>query len=67
MYSSQFILIVNRSAADHKNIDIKPGDVLRSVNDVLVDENIDRYYYFSNPSIDQEIKLSFTRGTKVLM
>ena len=54
--------VVKRSAADRKNIDIKPGDVLVKVNDEAVDKNTDRNYYFSKPSIDKEIKLSFARG-----
>ncbi len=56
--------IVKRSAANRKNIDIMPGDVLLKVNDMRVDKNTDRNYYFSKPSIDKEIKLSFARGIK---
>ncbi len=56
--------IVKRSAANHKGIDIKPGDVLLKVNEEAVDKNTDRNYYFSKPSIDKEIRLSFARGAK---
>lgn len=54
--------IVNRSNADRKNVDIRPGDVLLKVNGEKVDVNIDRNFYFSKPSIDREIKLTFARG-----
>lgn len=56
--------VVKRTAADRKGIDLKPGDVLVKVNDEAVDKNMDRNYYFSKPSVDKEIKMSFTRGTK---
>jgi tricorn protease len=56
--------VVTNTNADKKTIDIKPGDILVKVNDESVDKTIDRNYYFSKPSIDREIKLSFTRGTQ---
>lgn len=54
--------IVKRSAADKRGIDIKPGDVLVKVNDETVDVNKDRSYYFTAPSLDRELKLTFSRG-----
>ncbi|HEY0356501.1 MAG TPA: S41 family peptidase [Flavisolibacter sp.] len=54
--------IVDRSNADKKGIGIKAGDVLVKVNDRQVDKNMDRNYYFTRPSIDREIKLTFARG-----
>uniref|UniRef100_UPI001954E13D hypothetical protein n=1 Tax=Klebsiella michiganensis TaxID=1134687 RepID=UPI001954E13D len=36
------------------------------VNDETVDKSIDRNYYFSKPSIDKEIKLSFQRGAQTI-
>lgn len=56
--------IIKRSAADHSDIDIQPGDILQKVNDVNVDRNINRYYYFSRPSLDKEITLTFIRANK---
>jgi C-terminal processing protease CtpA/Prc len=56
--------IVKRTAADKKNIDLKPGDILVKVNDEVVDQNTDRNYYFSKPSIDKEMKLVFSRAGK---
>ncbi len=54
--------VINRSAADRKGIDVKPGDVLLKVNDETVDKNMDRSYYFSKPSLDREMKLTFNRS-----
>jgi C-terminal processing protease CtpA/Prc len=56
--------IVKRTAADKKNIDLKPGDILVKVNDEVVDQNTDSNYYFSKPSIDKEMKLVFSRAGK---
>ena len=54
--------VVKRSNADKKSVAIKPGDVLVKVNDRTVDKKVDRNYYFTRPSIDREIKLSFSRN-----
>lgn len=54
---------VARTNADKKSVDVRPGDVLIKVNDEDVDTNLDRNVYFSRPSLDREIKLSFRRGT----
>ena len=56
--------VAKRSAADKKAIDIKPGDMLVRVNDARVEKNIDRNYYFTQPSIDRELLLTLTRGGK---
>ena len=53
--------IVKRSAADKKGLDIKPGDILVKVNDEEVDKSKDRNYYFTVPSRDKELKLTFNR------
>jgi tricorn protease len=54
--------VLKRSNADKKTIDVRPGDVLTKVNDETVDRNMDRNYYFSKPSLDREMQLSFDRG-----
>ncbi|RYZ30207.1 MAG: peptidase S41 [Chitinophagaceae bacterium] len=54
--------VVKRSAADRKGIDVRIGDVLVKVNDRAVDPSIDRAYYFTRPSLDKEIKLTFARA-----
>jgi tricorn protease len=54
--------VAKRSAAYKKGIDIRPGDVLAKVNDEAVDTKRDRNYYFTRPSLDKELKLSFNRN-----
>jgi Tol biopolymer transport system component/C-terminal processing protease CtpA/Prc len=56
--------IIRNSAADKENINIRPGDVLTSVDDENVDATQDRFYYFTKPSMDKEIKLGFKRGSE---
>lgn len=56
--------IAKRSAADRRTVDIRPGDRLVRVNDETVDPNRDRDYYFTLPSRDRELRLSFERGGK---
>ena len=58
--------VVKKSNADRTSIDVKPGDILTKVNDEAVDKGMDRNYYFSKPSIDKEIKLSFNRGGQTI-
>lgn len=58
--------ILNRSAADKKTVDLKPGDVLVKVNDKAVDAAVDRNYYFTAPSIDKELKLTVRREGKLV-
>ncbi|MCA6448522.1 MAG: PD40 domain-containing protein [Chitinophagaceae bacterium] len=58
--------VLPNTNADKKSIDVKPGDILVKVNDETVDKSIDRNYYFSKPSIDKEIKLSFQRGAQTI-
>ncbi len=57
--------VVKRTAADKKSIDVQPGDILVKVNGEVVDKKTDRNYYFSKPSVDKEMKLSFTRSSKI--
>jgi len=54
--------VVKRSAADRKGVDVRAGDVLVKINDRAVDPAIDRAYYFTRPSLDKEIKLTFARA-----
>ncbi|MEO5583470.1 MAG: S41 family peptidase, partial [Saprospiraceae bacterium] len=58
--------IAKRSAADKKGIDIQPGDVLIKVNEQVVNPLQDRNAYFTLPSRDQELKLSFLRNGKTI-
>ena len=54
--------VAKRSNADKKTIGIRPGDVLVKVNDRPVDPQVDRNFYFTRPSIDREIRLTFNRN-----
>lgn len=54
--------VVKRSAADRKSIAVQPGDVLMKVNDVNTEQNKDRNFYFTQPSLDKELKLTFNRN-----
>jgi C-terminal processing protease CtpA/Prc len=56
--------IARRSASDRKSIDIKPGDVLVKVNDEEIDKTKDQNYYFTVPTRDRELQLTFIRGGK---
>jgi C-terminal processing protease CtpA/Prc/Tol biopolymer transport system component len=58
--------VARRSAADRRSMDIKPGDVLVKVNDELADQNKDRYYYFTLPSRDRELRLTFNRNGQMV-
>lgn len=58
--------IARRSVADRKAIDIKPGDVLIKVNDESVDKKLDRNYYFTVPSRDRELRLTFDRNGQMV-
>jgi Tol biopolymer transport system component/C-terminal processing protease CtpA/Prc len=58
--------IARRSVADRKSIDIKPGDILVKVNDEAVDKKIDRNYYFTVPSRDRELRLTFDRNGQMV-
>jgi tricorn protease len=58
--------VARRSVADRKAIDIKPGDILVKVNDEEVDRNKDRNYYFTIPSRDRELRLTFNRNGQMV-
>ena len=58
--------IARRSVADRKSIDIKPGDVLVKVNDETVNKSMDRNYYFTVPSRDRELRLTFNRNGQMV-
>jgi Tol biopolymer transport system component/C-terminal processing protease CtpA/Prc len=58
--------VIKRSPADRKDIDIRPGDVLVKVNDITVEAGRERDYYFTQPSLDRELSLTFDRkGEKI--
>ncbi len=56
--------IVAKSSAALLGGKVASGDILTHVNGVKVDETMDRDYYFSKPSIDREMNLTFVRNGK---
>lgn len=58
--------VVAGSNADRSSIDVRPGDILQKVNDETVDTKTDRSYYFSRPSLDGELTLTFNRGGQTI-
>ena len=58
--------IAKRSAAEKKSIDIRAGDILVKVNDETVDKGKDRNYYFTKPSLDNELELTFDRAGQMI-
>lgn len=58
--------IIAKSKADRKGVNVQPGDRLTAVNGVKVDEHMDRNFYFTKPSLEDELQLTFNRnGTPV--
>ncbi len=58
--------VARRSAAYKKAVDIKPGDILVKVNDEDVDRTRDRDHYFTVPTRDKELRLTFNRNGQML-
>ncbi len=56
--------IVENSVTDKTNIDIQPGDLLTAINHEPVDTRQNREFYFTKPSMDDELSLTFTREGK---
>lgn len=56
--------ILQGSIADNRDDSVNAGDILVKVNDETIDPSIDRYYYFTRPSLDKEARLTFKRGAK---
>jgi tricorn protease len=54
--------VVVNSPADKIDKDIRPGDVLIQVNGQPVDPAMSRHFYFTQPSLDEELSLGFRRG-----
>ncbi|SEL62466.1 S41 family peptidase [Parapedobacter koreensis] len=54
--------IVANSHASRTDVDIQPGDVLVAVDGQRVDNETDRDYYFTRPSLANEMVLTLSRG-----
>lgn len=58
--------VLKQSNADKKSVDVQAGDRLKAVNGTPVDEKQDRNYYFTKPSLDSELELTFDRQGKTI-
>jgi tricorn protease len=56
--------IVAKSNADRPGVNIQKGDELISIDGKPVDKSLDRDYYFTRPSLSNEISLEFNRDGK---
>ena len=56
--------VLRYSPADKKEIDLMKGDVLERINDTTIDASLNREFYFSQPSLNSELELTFRRGLK---
>jgi tricorn protease len=56
--------ILKNSNADKASINVEPGDRLKAVNGIAVDEKQDRNFYFTKPSLDKELTLTFDQKGK---
>jgi tricorn protease len=55
--------IIKNSPADRKGIDIKAGDELVAINGEKVDHTQNREQYFTRPSMDNEMTLTFKNAS----
>lgn len=59
--------VLKNSNADKADITVEAGDRLKAVNGVAVEEKQDRNFYFTKPSLDKELTLTFDhKGKDVL-
>ncbi|EDM37244.1 putative Tricorn-like protease [Pedobacter sp. BAL39] len=58
--------VVAQSNGRHKGVGLRAGDVITAVNGVPLDASIDRDYYFTTPSLEQEMELTLTREGKIV-
>ena len=59
--------VITFSPSDKKGLDLKRGDELRAVNGEPVQTHQNRESYFTKPSLDQELELTFRRGDSTFM
>ncbi len=58
--------VLENSPADNRNTSLQKGDVLVKVNGEPVNPTADRYSYFTKPSLDKELQLTFKRGGETI-
>jgi len=57
-------VLLKTSNTYRAGVDVQAGDRLKSVNGVVVDEKQDRNFYFTKPSLEKEMQLTFDRNGK---
>lgn len=56
--------IIQRGPAGRKGVDVKVGDQLVEINGRQLDKSMDRDFYFTQPSLAEELELTFVRDGK---
>jgi tricorn protease len=56
--------LLKTSNAYRAGVNVEPGDRLKAVNGVNIDERQDRNLYFTKPSLEKEMELTFDRKGK---
>ncbi len=57
-------MLLKTSNAYRAGVNVEPGDRLKAVNGVMVNEKQDRNFYFTKPSLEKEMELTFDRKGK---
>lgn len=58
--------VVYKSNASFKEVDVQAGDILMAVNGKPIDSGLDRDYFFTQPSLTNEMTLKVNRDGKEL-
>ncbi|WP_323755424.1 S41 family peptidase [Roseivirga sp.] len=58
--------VVSEGPVDYSNKNIRKGDVITSINGEVIDPKMNREYYLSKPSVDEEVTLGIKRGKEDL-
>lgn len=62
----QVARVVSEGPADYRQAKLLPGDIITSINGEEVDSNMNREFYFSTPSLPQEVSIGVKRGNEDL-
>lgn len=62
----QIAKVVSEGPADFPDKDIRPGDVLMTINGQSIDNKMNREYYLAKPSLDEEVTLGLQRGSEMV-
>jgi len=62
----QVARLIKEGPADFSGKNILPGDILKSINGVAIDEKMNREHYLAKPSLDEEVTLGLQRGSEMV-